>query len=683
MPQTDPIKQRRAARRQAAKLLLPALVLGVLFTYSNHFQNGFHFDDFHTITDNLYIRSLHNIPKFFTDASTFSALPSNRSYRPIISTSLALDYWIGRGSNVFYFHLSTFLWYLVQLVLMYLLFVHIFDRIKPSPHNPYFAVFAAAWYGLHPANAETVNYIIQRGDLLSTLGVVAALYTYAALPRWRRFHLYLIPAVLAQLAKPPALIFPLILLVYIALFEEGKWYTAFRKCLPALLLTAAVAIFEARMTPPTFVGGAASAYAYRITQPLVCLRYFVSFFLPLWLSADTDQGALHSILNGDVLLGFGFVLGLGVLAARLSQRRETRPIAFGLSWFLLAMVPTSIFPLAEVENDHRMFFPFVGMAMAVSWALALGIYREGAAAKSGARRIAIPAIALAVLAVYAHGAWQRNEVWRTEETLWRDVAIKSPRNGRGLMNYGLTQMSKGDYTTALDYFQRALEYTPAYSYLEINLGICNDGLHRDAEAEKHFQRALELAPRDSVGHYFYARWLRSRGRTAAALAEAHVADELNPSNLDAAYLQMDILAEQQNWAQLKTVANRTLRLAPGDETAMGYLRRGAGTGNTHSPLADAEQLAKSQPTAENYLNLSLLYHQAGKYPECIEAARQAIRLKPDYAEAYNNIAAAYQSLLQWDEAIQAANEALRINPNFQLARNNLNWSIAQKKSAGR
>jgi protein O-mannosyl-transferase len=47
------------------------------------------------------------------------------------------------------------------------------------------------------------------------------------------------------------------------------------------------------------------------------------------------------------------------------KRREHRPIAFGIFWFLGALAPTSLFVLSEVENDHRMFFPFVGLMFSV------------------------------------------------------------------------------------------------------------------------------------------------------------------------------------------------------------------------------------------------------------------------------------------------------------------------------
>ncbi len=74
-----------------------------------------------------------------------------------------------------------------------------------------------------------------------------------------------------------------------------------------------------------------------------------------------------------------------------------------------------------------------------------------------------------------------------------------------------------------------------------------------------------------------------------------------------------------------------------------------------------------------------MYHQTGKYQESIDAARNALRLKPNYPEAYNNIAAAYEAMSMWDPAIEAAQQALRLKPDYQLAKNNLAWSISQKK----
>ena len=79
-------------------LLAAILTSGIAIAYSNHFENGFHFDDSHVIEQNLNIRGLGNIPKFFTDATTFSALPANQSYRPVLTTLFAMAYRAGAGA---------------------------------------------------------------------------------------------------------------------------------------------------------------------------------------------------------------------------------------------------------------------------------------------------------------------------------------------------------------------------------------------------------------------------------------------------------------------------------------------------------------------------------------------------------------------------------------------------------
>jgi hypothetical protein len=65
-------------------ILTGLMLCAICLAYANHFRNGFHFDDSHTIIDNAYIRSLKNTPLFFTDARTFSVLPANRTYRPLV-----------------------------------------------------------------------------------------------------------------------------------------------------------------------------------------------------------------------------------------------------------------------------------------------------------------------------------------------------------------------------------------------------------------------------------------------------------------------------------------------------------------------------------------------------------------------------------------------------------------------
>ncbi len=646
-----PLSNRKIA---AGYLVVAALVILV---YSNYFGNAFQFDDAHSIVNNPYIRDLRNIPRFFTDGDTSSILPANRAWRPLVTTSLAFDYRLGHGLHPFYFHLSTLIWFLAQLGLMLVLFRRIFDRCFPDSRNTWTALFATALYGVHPAIAETVNYVIQRSDVYSTLGVVAGLVLYICAPSLRRTGVYLIPVAAAVVSKAPAMVFPAILFVYLWLIDDEKPQAALRRCVPSIIAVVALAWLTAALTPKSLDPGAASAWAYRITQPFVLFRYFRTFFIPAGLSADTDLAPFTSVFQDAALLGFLFLACLIAAIVLTIRRRETRPISFGLLWFLLAAFPTSVFPLAEVDNDHRMFFPLVGLALSACWAAALAVYR-----RSVPRALLVTACLL-VLAGCAWGTRQRNEVWHTEESLWHDVSLKSPRNGRGLMNYGLALMARGDYTEALDYYHRAAVLTPNYYILEINLGIANGAIRNNAEAESHFLRAIQLAPAEAEPRYFFARWLRDNGRLPEAAANLRTAVAKNPSHIDSQYLLMQTDADLLDSGDLRATAQRVLTLFPGDGVAAGWLARAA----------------TLRPTPEAYLNQSLAAYRAGKYGECIAAAQKALQLRPAYSDAWNNIAAAWNAQGKWDEGVNAGEQAVRLNPHNQLAINNLAWARSQKQ----
>ena len=649
-------------------LLFLVVVLAVVCgVYSNHFQNSFHFDDWHTITQNPYIRDLRNIPLFFKDARTMSVLPANQVYRPVVTTSLAIDYWIGSGLKPLAFHASTFGWFLVLLTCVFALYRRVAADGWTPQKSAAVALFATAWFGLHPASAETINYIVQRADLYVALGTVAGLVTYASFPHLRKWGFYLVPVIVAGLCKPTALTFPAFVVLYSMIAEQERTWPAFRRALPALGVTTILAVVHGRMTPPTFASASSPWFEYVITQPWVTSHYFVSWFLPIGLTADSDVQVFKSFWSTKTLGGFALVMSILGTAIWCARRAELRPIAFGLLWFLIALAPCALMPLAEVENDHRMFLPFIGLSLAVTSAARQGYDWLLSRRPVLSTKPVWIAVCLAILGAYGAGAHLRNRVWLTDETLWYDVTQKSPQNGRGLMNYGLTQMEKGRYSRALEYFERALQYTPNYSYLHINLGITRGALNDHALATAHFRRAIELAEADSIPRFYYGRYLKGLGRITESVEHLRAAIDRNPLQTDARYLLMQTYADLGRWDDLRLAAADGIRLVPNDPEATAWLVRAT----TRRPSAISE-------SPETYLNLSLVRYREGRYRDCIAAAQQALRLRPSYAEAYNNIAAGHQALGEWDDAISAAKSAIRLRPEFQLARNNLAWSERQR-----
>lgn len=146
---------------------IAALVV-LCLAYSNHFNNGFHFDDSHTVEENVFIRNTKYIPDYFTNPKMFSADPDHWGLRPVVTTTLAIDYKLGGGLKPFYFHLSTFLWHIALCILLFFVFRNLLRRTIQEDRASWMSAIMAAWFGLHTANAETINYVISRSDVLST-----------------------------------------------------------------------------------------------------------------------------------------------------------------------------------------------------------------------------------------------------------------------------------------------------------------------------------------------------------------------------------------------------------------------------------------------------------------------------------------------------------------------------------
>src|SRR6202011_2676414 len=133
------------------------------------------------------------------------------------------------------------------------------------------------------------------------------------------------------------------------------------------------------------------------------------------LSADYDLNPLVTIHDARFWAGFAFIILFTMCAVTASVFKKTRVIGFGLLWFLIALLPTSLFPLAEVMNDHRTFLPYVGLVIAIAGAAALLAARLDR--QRSWTKIAVTCAVVLFLCANAYATFQRNKVWKTEETL--------------------------------------------------------------------------------------------------------------------------------------------------------------------------------------------------------------------------------------------------------------------------
>ncbi len=650
------------------------LVVMVYFAYANSFHSPFHFDDEHTIVTNSFIRDIHNIPLFFKDATTFSSLPANQAWRPGVTTLDAIDCWIG-GVGIpmpYAYHVHIFIDYLILGFFIYLFVLKIYDIALKNPLNPYIALLTTAVYMLHTGNAETINYIISRSDSESTLMILISLCVFTYYKQYRKSQLYLIPMFIGFMIKEPSVMIAPLAFLFVFFFEENmslKQVFDFKKdlkilmlVLPALALALFLFVYSQSQTPKSWTSGGTDRVSYMITELFVMVHYVDNFFFPFNLSADTDWGLVNSIFDDRAIMGFCFIVFTLYLAYKASINPQSRPIAYGILWFYLALVPTSsVVPFSEVLNDHRVFFPYIGLAMAVVWALFL-VYKkyEVTITKSSWMRTAILVFIGVFLCAHVYGVRQRCHIWSSDDLLWKDVTEKSPRNGRGLMNYGLVLMGRGDYPGALEYYNKAKQEWPYYSYIYVNLGVLYSATHDPVESEKNFKYALQLNPNNPNCYFYYAIMLKDNKRIAEAKEQVAKGLALSPHHPDLVNFLTDL---NTNPAYVASEQERAALMK--------------------KKLDDMAAAAKQANTPEAYLNLSLEYYNNGQYLECAHAAEESVRLKPDYDLAYNNICTAYNMLKDWDKAIAAGQKAIVINPNNIQAKNNLQVSLDGKKAAGK
>ena len=560
--------------------LVLVVIAAAWAAYSNHFHNSFHFDDDSVIENNIYLRSLRNIPLFFQNATTFSSMPTNASYRPLTSTSFALDYRWGRGLNPFAFHVTQWCLHLLMGALLFFFLKRILEITGAAAERTrLLSLFGAALFTLHRANTETVNFLTLRSEILSTLGVMGSFVLFQYAPRWRKSFVWLLPAIAGAFAKQSAIIFVLLFALYLAIFPaeldgeadsgsgSARWRRAALWVAPSLMFAIAFYWLQDHLAGPMNIYGSASPGAYLQTQVFAWLHYIRLFVLPLGQSADADWTIIEHWYDTRVFAGILCTAFWLVIAARWARRSSRgRAFLFGTAWFFVALIPSSsLFPLSEIINEHRPYVAYPGLVLCVVIAIEQFLLwiDESRDRIRWARSFTCAGMVL-LLVAHAFGTHSRNKVWLNEESLWKDVTEASPGNGRAWMNYGLIFMARADYQNARYCFERAQALAPNYDILEINLGILDSVTNHASSAEGHFLKAIALNQRPSVANLYYARWLHQQKRDAEAIVHLKQALQVSPADMEVRHLLMTTYVETKDQASLCSLALETLRYSPND-----------------------------------------------------------------------------------------------------------------------
>jgi len=410
--------QRGFCRNNWFVLFSVAGVFLVLASYSNFFHQPFHVGDSQVIEGYLYVQGLESIPQLFTEPREVLTHLDSVAYRPVLSLSFSFDHWLAGSLDPRTFHFTQFI-LIVFLGLGFAAFCQfILDRAFLHWSNKYIALVAALWCCVHFANAETFIEMSSRASVLATLGVVGSFLLYGGLPTWRPSQVYLVPMMIGTLAHPLGVLFAPLLLIYGLLFEKRlscremfsakawpKVRHALEKTLPAFFTGMGLLFFLDSVTPLQKIDGGLGVETLLI-QPVLWLDYLYRFIIPIGVNHDMVWSVSKSV--GDLRF-FAGITCMGLLVRLMwasSRKKELRPVAFGIMWFILG-----VYSVGNLENRMsapEVLFPFMGLLLALMAGMAYHL-RHWRRCYPQRFSLMIPVVLLSgvlVLCIHAIGTYQ-------------------------------------------------------------------------------------------------------------------------------------------------------------------------------------------------------------------------------------------------------------------------------------
>jgi tetratricopeptide (TPR) repeat protein len=532
---------------------LPLLLLAAGFTaYSNSLTGPFIFDDFESIVHNPHLRQLWPI---------WDALraPAQLNWRPVVSLSLALNFWLG-GLHVVGYHLFNLTVHLLVSLLLFAIVWRTLCGLRNTPWTPPSARWAAAAIALiwmvHPLHTESVNYVTQRSELLMAFFLLLTVYCTmrgAAVSRrhpW--YRLAVVCCALGMASKEVMVVAPLLVLLYDRVFLSGSFRQALthRRAL-YLGLAGTWLVLAGFVIHPGALGRAVrfdlsslTPWDYAKTQAGVILHYLRLALWPHPLILDYYDWPVPRRMSEWAPQA---ALVFGLLGATVWSLRRRPAIGFLGAWCFLILAPSSsLLPIAtEIAAERRMYLPLcalVTLLVMASWTL----LRR--AVPSGRVRVSLALAAVMLTAgLLGWGTIRRNEVYRREVAIWQDAVAKRPQNPRAYYNLGLALGREGRHEEALQALRQTLALQATYVGAENSVGIALAELGRLREAEAHFRRAIQHDPAPAQAH----------SNLGAVLAQQQQFDEAEHHLRLAIQLDPDLVDARNNLAAL--VAQRALR----------------------------------------------------------------------------------------------------------------------------
>ncbi len=469
--------KRETSRPVVFKLAALAFLLaaGSILTYYGSTRNKFVWDTLDYLTQHpFYLSSLgiDHIVWMFTSLD-------NSNWHPLTWLSWAVDYQIYGGLKPWGYHFSNIVFHAINSALLFVTILTLFGLNQPRsrgyPLRADNAALAAAWlaaalFAVHPQHVESVVWVAERKDLLCQMFMLLSALAYfryatCAPPgrsRWYAASLSLF--LLALLAKPMAVTFPVILLLLDVYplrrsrfveplhraITQQRFAALVREKLPFFLLSLLLALITIKAQQASI---ADISIGYRVLNAFnSIIFYLVKFFVPLHLSPHYAYlwKAGESLPWRAFAPVLGFV-GISLCSAMAWARRRH---AWLIAWLFYLVTLAPVLGIIQVGQqaaaDRYVYFPTLPAYVLVGAGLLKLLEKL-----TGIKRWLLLIPVLCVIGLLAGQTMAQIKVWKDPLSLWQYTAEESPGSWLAQINLGIVYLNKGNLDGAAEQFEKA------------------------------------------------------------------------------------------------------------------------------------------------------------------------------------------------------------------------------------
>jgi protein O-mannosyl-transferase len=513
----------------------------------------------------------------------------------------------------------------------------------------------AAVFAVHPIHVESVAWISERKDVLSTFFWLLALWMYLGYVRRRKLASYLgLTAffALALMSKPMAVTFPLVLLLldYWPLCRlspdlkvRPPKSSEAGSLDPAGLLVEKIPLFAlaliAGIVTLVFQAQAGAVASTGLGDRLMgsieaYVMYLVQTFWPAGLSPFYPPHA-----TPVALAAIGAIALIGVTVAAIRFREKWPILLVGWFWYLIVLLPTIGIVKAgdQARADRYMYLPIVGILLIVTWGVPELVKRFRQAA------IVPTAVVSGVLIALVTVSRAQVNYWSDSVSLWRRAVSVTTDSRRAYENLGQAHRERGELTEAYSNYQRALDLSDAKYKAPINnaMGIVATGQGRTREAIAHFESAIAIDAKFAEAQTNLGNALASDRRPEEALSHFRAALAIDPASVETHLGLAGVLASLGQQQEARAQYQEAIRFNPQlAEAHAGYGTSLALTGDLDGAVRALTEAVRLNPDLVNAnLNLGLILAQRGDRDRAIPYLEKALQLNPSLTAARETLAA--------------------------------------------